>query len=110
MTSVPNSGSDEYPPEPPRLRLLRRLVTTLMVVLIVAVITIVALLVIRLGNVSASPAFPDEITAPDGETVQAATLGTDWTAIVTRDDAGVERIHILRPDGTIRQTVQIAPN
>jgi len=105
----PNDNPDEYPPEPPRLRLLRQLVTTLTVVLIVGVIAVVILLVIRLNSVSAPQAFPTEITAPAGETVRAATMGTSWTAIVTQDSAGAERIHILRPDGTIRQTVEITP-
>ena len=100
---------DDFPPEPPRLRLLRQLVTTLTVVLIAAVIAVVGLLVIRLGSVSTPPALPADITLPAGESLRATTLGTGWTAIVTQDAEGTERIHILRPDGTIRQTVDITP-
>lgn len=95
-------------PEPANLRFLRRLVTTLAIVMIVAVIAIVALLVIRLNNVAPAADFPAGIVTPSGERLRAATLGDGWTAIVTVDQAGAERIHVLRPDGTIRQTVVIA--
>jgi len=101
------TSPDEFPPEPPRLRALRRLVTTLTIVLIAGVIVVVVLLVIRLSRISAPPEFPDHLAVPEGESVRAATMGTGWNAIVTRDDSGVERIHILRPDGTIRQTVEV---
>lgn len=95
------------PPEPGNLRFLRRLVTTLTVVMIGAVITVVALLVIRLGSVGAAPQFPDQLSAPEGEQVTAATLGQGFALIVTRDDAGVQRVHILDPDGAIRQSVTV---
>jgi len=45
-----------------------------------------------------------------GETLSAYTKGSDWGAIVTRDEDGTERIHILDPEnGEIRQTVTIDP-
>jgi hypothetical protein len=83
--------------EPANLRWLRRLVTTLTAVLILGVIAIVALLVIRLNAAGPglSPALPAEIALPAGETATALTRGTGWIAVVTRDDAGAERIRVL---------------
>lgn len=109
MAKAPDElAAAAFLPEPANLRFLRRLVTTLAVVMIVAVITIAALLVIRLTQTPPSPEFPAGIVTPAGERLRAATLGEGWTAIVTIDAAGTERIHILRPDGTIRQSVEIA--
>ncbi|WP_316014798.1 DUF6476 family protein [Roseobacter sp. HKCCA0434] len=99
---------DNLPPEPASLRLLRRLVTTLTVVMILGVIAVVGLLVIRLQPADAPP-LPSGITLPAGERALAITQGTDWFAVVTTDGAA-ERIHILAPDGTLRQTVEILPD
>jgi hypothetical protein len=97
-------------PEPRRLRQLRWLVTALTATLIVGVITIVVLLVIRLGSIGGPVPLPDEIVLPAGEQARAVTLGGDWVAVVTVDDAGRERIRVLdRVSGVSRGVVEIVP-
>ncbi|GIX14068.1 MAG: hypothetical protein KatS3mg118_2027 [Paracoccaceae bacterium] len=83
-------------PEPPRLRLLRRMVTALTGVLIIAVITVVALLVIRLTQTPppALPQLPSAVTLPAGETAEAVTFGRGWVLVVTRDREGRQRARI----------------
>lgn len=107
--TTPRASGDELP-EPRRLRQLRLLVTALTVTLILGVITIVALLVIRLGALSAPPALPTTVSLPAGETARAVTLGDGWLAVVTVDGAGRERIRVLdRATGAERAVTVIAP-
>lgn len=106
MTRSPDPRPDQVD-EPRHLRLLRRLVTTLTVVLIGAVITVVALLVIRLGAMGGTPRLPDSIAVPVGETLISTTQGRDWSAIVTTDDQGTQRIHVLDAEGGIARTILI---
>lgn len=80
--------------------------------MIVGLITIVTLIVMTfLGTRSVeteTPAFTDRLILPEGQQARAYTQGTDWSAVVTRDTDGTERIHIFDPDtGVIRQTVEI---
>ncbi len=94
--------------EPAHLRLLRRLVTVLTIIMIVGVVTIVGLLVTTLGGgPERALAVPEGLVVPEGEAVQAFTRGSEWLALVTRDDSGVERIRIYGPDGAARQVVEI---
>jgi hypothetical protein len=105
----PEDDADD-PPEPPRLRQLRWLVNALMLTLIAGVITIVVLLVIRLGPFQPDPGLPPQVSVPEGEAVQAVTLGSDWVAVVTRDGAGRERVRVLdRLTGAERGTMEIVP-
>ncbi|MGR3495597.1 DUF6476 family protein [Citreimonas sp.] len=91
-------------PEPPALRLLRRLVTVLMVVMIGAVVAMTALLWHGYSNARAP--LPERIALPDGTTATAFTQGPDWYAVVTADD----RILIFdRAAGTLRQSIAILP-
>ncbi|HEU0222939.1 MAG TPA: DUF6476 family protein [Paracoccaceae bacterium] len=100
----------DAPAEPPRLRLLRRLVTALTAFLILAVITIVALLAIRLlaAPQTVRLALPETILLPAGERAEAATIGRDWVLIVTRDGAGRERVRLFdAATGAPREVVEI---
>ncbi|PCJ73392.1 MAG: hypothetical protein COA53_12580 [Rhodobacteraceae bacterium] len=107
--SEPTPMNNEIP-EPANLRFLRRLVTVLTATMILGLLTIVALFVIKfMGPVTARLTLPAEISLPAGETAQAITQGTSWIGVVTTDESGVERIHILNLDGTPRQIVNIAP-
>jgi hypothetical protein len=73
------------------------MVTVLTATLIVGVITIVALLVIRLASFTptAPPALPATLALPAGERAGAATFGSGWVAVVTTDDAGLQRIRVF---------------
>jgi hypothetical protein len=103
--------SDELdPPEPRRLRQLRWLVNALMLTLIAGVITVTALLVIRLAPLGQVPALPEAISLPAGERAEAVTMGRDWIAVVTADEAGTERIRVLdRATGAERAVTRIEP-
>ena len=97
-------------PEPANLRFLRILVTILTATMILGLLTIVGLFVIKfMGPATARLTLPDEITLPAGENAQAVTQGANWIGVVTVDDSGNERIHILNLDGTPRQVVNITP-
>lgn len=79
----------QKPPEeetPPDLRFLKLLVTTLAGVMIVGVVVVAATLVIRLSAQPTTLALPDQISLPDGVTLQAVTLSRDWVVVVS--DAG----------------------
>lgn len=89
---------------PPSLRFLKWLVIALTITMIVGVITVVVLLVTRMPD-GRSLVLPAEIRLPQGATATAFTQGADWFAVVTSDD----RILIFRPDGSLRQELQIAP-
>lgn len=89
---------------PPSLRFLKWLVIVLTLTMIGGVITVVWLLVTRMPD-GRTVAVPTAITLPEGATVTAYTQGPDWFAVVTADG----RILIFRPDGTLRQEVQLAP-
>lgn len=98
------------PPEPARLRQLRRLVTALTLTLIVGVIVIAGTLVIRLSQVPGLPALPPGVALPSGERARAVTLGPGWVAVVTVDGAGQERIRLLDADsGAERAVTEIRP-
>lgn len=79
--------------------------------MIVGLITIVALIVMTFMRTRSETAtLPTEIELPASERAQAFTKGRDWNAIVTQDEFGQERIHILDPKtGGIRQTIIIKP-
>lgn len=84
--------------------------TVLTATMILGLLTIVGLFVIKfMGSVTPPLKLPAEITLPTGQTAKAFTQGTSWIGVVTTDDAGVERIHILNLDGTPRQVVDITP-
>lgn len=79
--------------------------------LTVAIIIVVGLMTIRLLAIQETvpPTPPAELTLPEGEAAQAVTFGTGWTAVVTRDSAGQERIRIFRTDGTPISEMEITP-
>jgi hypothetical protein len=109
MATDPESD-DLDPPEPRRLRQLRWLVNALMLTLIAGVITVATLLVIRLAPLGQAPSLPDAISLPAGERAAAVTMGRDWIAVVTADEAGTERIRILdRATGAERAVTRIDP-
>lgn len=68
--------------------------------MIVGLVTVVALIVMRFRD--DGPILPEEITLPEGVTVQAVTTGDGWYALVTDDG----RILIYdRITGALRQEV-----
>jgi len=100
--------SDEHlpeAPEPANLRFLRRLVTALTLTMIFGLLTIIGLIVMRFTG-EVQPPLPAEIVLPDGAKAQSFTIGSDWAAVVTRDD---QIIVFNRDDYSIRQTIQITP-
>ena len=96
------------PPEPPRIRALRRLVTALTLTLIFGMLVIVGLFIWRLAPGAKAPNLPSDITLPQGETLTGYAQNPDWTVLITTDTAGVQRLHLLRAGSeTIHQTTQI---
>ncbi len=82
------------------------------VTMIVGLFVIIVLMIMTfMGTRTASTPvteIKDPLTLPAGETARAYTQGTGWSAVVTRDSDGQERIHIFDPaTGTIRQTIDI---
>jgi hypothetical protein len=107
--AYPETGGDGSP-EPPKIRQLRLLVNGLMLTLTVGFIIIVIAMLLRLNQVPAPVALPDTVTLPPGESAQAVTLGSDWVAVVTRDDADRERIRVFdRASGQARGIMTITP-
>jgi hypothetical protein len=103
-----NPDTGPLPPEPPQIRLLRRLVTALTVVLMLGMIVIVGLMVWRLGPRTTTPSLPQEIALPAGERLTGYAQNPDWTVLITTDAVGTQRLHLLRPGSPdIRQTVTI---
>ena len=107
------ADSDNAPEvqEPPQIRLLRRLVTALTLTLTFGMIIIVGLLVWRLGPTAQSPlALPDDVALPAGERLSGYAQNPEWTVLITTDDGGTQRLHLVEPGSTrIHQTVEIAP-
>lgn len=85
------------------MKYLRILVTTLTVTMIAGLVVIIGLLVTRFATDS-SPAFPAQITLPDGTTPTAFTRGKGWYAVVTQDD---EILIFDSTTGSLRQTITI---
>lgn len=84
--------------------------TVLTATMILGLVTIIGLFVTKfMGATAPTPVLPAEISLPAGEKAQAFTKGRNWLAVVTVDESGQERIHILNIDGTSRQIVEITP-
>ena len=80
-----------------------------MIVGLITIVTLIVMTFMRTGE--RSPVAQDTIALPAGQTATAFTKGTDWNAVVTRDETGTERILILDPEtGDIRQTIEIKPS
>jgi hypothetical protein len=97
-------------PEPGNLRFLRRLVTALTLTMMFGLIAIVILTYLTYSRAQnrAAPQLPDSITLPDGETAQATTFGAGWSAVVTIDENGTERIHVFDSEtSALRQSLTI---
>lgn len=95
-------------PEPPRIRALRRMVTALTLTLTLGMIVIVGLLAWRLTSGAPAPLLPDEIVLPAGERLTGYAQNPGWTVLITDDEDGRQRIHLVRPGaGAIHQTVEI---
>lgn len=88
---------------PPSLRLLKALVIVLLLTMIGGVLVMVWLFVTRLPSGPTPPRLPAELHLPAGETAEAVTFGTGWTAVVTRSG----RLLIYGSDGALRQEVEI---
>ncbi|MEM9047325.1 MAG: DUF6476 family protein [Pseudomonadota bacterium] len=101
---------DEDLPEPPQLRLLRRLVTVLIAVFILAVITIVVLLVIRLFQLPQPVVvgLPAGIVVPQDEAVEAVTRAKAWIIVLTRSDTGAMQVRLYDAEsGALRDVMAI---
>ncbi|MEM8658791.1 MAG: DUF6476 family protein [Pseudomonadota bacterium] len=104
--SEPDTGPE--PPEPPRIRLLRRLVTALTLTLTVGMIVIVGLMIWRLGPATPMPALPEAIALPEGERLTGYAQNPEWTVLITTDAADTQRLHLVRAGTTdIHQTVTV---
>lgn len=104
-TLPPRDPEDEAePPEPPRLRLLRRTVTALTVTLTLGMIVIASAIAWRLFGAPPAPAplTAPELVVPAGR-VAVASGGTGAELHVwTRDDLGAEHLMIFRrTDGVL---------
>ncbi len=94
-------------PLPPGLRLLQQLVTALMVVMILGFVVLVGAFVMRIN--ARGPELPPAVTVPAGAEAVAFTQGTDWFAVVVREN-GEERIRIHDSlTGRVRQELRIEP-
>ena len=82
--------------------------TVLTVVMILGFLVLIGALVMRLN--ADGPSLPGSLALPAGAEPVAFTQGTDWLAVVARDEDGGERILIYdRLTSRLRQTVEIAP-
>lgn len=90
---------------PPTLRLLKWLVIVLMITMIGGVITVVWLLVTRMPDMNALPALPTGLVLPEGTQAEAVTTGKGWIGVVTN----TQQFLIFSVDGSLRQTIAIAP-
>lgn len=103
------SDTDQDPPLPGSLRMLKWLVILLTLSMIGGVITIVAVIVTRMpAAIATTPALPAAIVLPDGLTAGAVTFGTGFVAVVASGADG-QRILVFAPDGRLRQDVAIQP-
>lgn len=103
------SDTDQDPPLPGSLRVLKWLVILLTLSMIGGVITIVAVIVTRMPMaLSTTPDLPSEITLPAGLTAGAVTFGKGFIAVVASGEDG-ERILIFAPDGRLQQEVPVLP-
>jgi hypothetical protein len=94
------------PSLPPGLRALQRLVTVLTVVMILGFLVLIGALVMRLNAVG--PELPEALSLPSGAQATAFTQGSDWFAVVVRDDQGAERILVYdRLTARLRQEVAL---
>jgi uncharacterized protein DUF6476 len=98
----------QEPPEPPRIRALRRLVTALTLTMMGGIIVIVGLLVWRLTPSPNGPMLPASIPLPAGETLTGYAQNPDWIVLITTDATGTQRLHLVTPGTTdIHQTTVI---
>jgi Family of unknown function (DUF6476) len=82
-----------------------------MLTLTLGFVVIVVAMLLRLNQVPAPLALPENVELPAGESAQAVTMGSDWVALVTRDEAGQERIRVFdRVSGDPRGAVPILPS
>lgn len=95
--------SDQDPQD--GLKWLRRLVITLLLVMIAGFITLIGLFVMRFSALSQDSVLPAEIALPSGAEPLAFTQGSDWYAVVTKEDL---ILIYNRSDGTLRQSIQIS--
>ena len=88
---------------PPSLKLLKGLVLVLTGVMIVGVLVIIFLLVTRLRD-TALP-LPENIVLPEGQEVEAITVGQGFYAVVTKTG---EILVYDRMTGAVKQTVTVS--
>lgn len=99
----PRFDDDLDPPEPPRIRALRRLVTLLTMSAILGVVVVSAALVIRLSKPLTAAPDLSAVTAaavalPQGETALAASLSGGALTVLTRDGDGAQRLRLFDPE------------
>gem|GEM_PF-6163427 len=86
--------------------------TGLTLTMIAGMIIIVGLLLWRLGPGTGAPLplLPAQIPLRAGETLTGYAQNPDWVVLITTDDSGTQRLHLLKPGAEQpHQTVQIAP-
>ena len=62
---------------------------------LLTIIVLIVMIFMREPKERPLPALPDTVALPAGETASAVTFGTGWIAVVTRDEAGRERVRVL---------------
>ena len=89
------------PAEPPGFRRLRLMVTALTATLMIGIIVIATTLVIRIvteqGPAPLSAPLAPTVALPEGEAVIAVGAGPGALTLLTRDDAGAERLRVFHP-------------
>ena len=90
---------------------MRILVTILTASMIAGLVTIIVLVVINVPKVIQTVEdpvpLPENLTLPDGSEATSFTMGSDWYAVVTKDD---QILIFNRGDGSLRQSITIQPN
>lgn len=118
MDQPPEETASAPMREPRHHTYLRWLVTALTAVMIIGlivIITLIALIFLRDPPKEEPPVpapagagLPAKISVPEGETVISVTQGPDWSALVTRDAEGRDRLHLFSPEsGAIYRTIII---
>lgn len=97
----------DHTPLPANLRMLRILVMVLMIVMIGGFLTIVGLFVMRFSEPAKEPLkLPEQVKLPEDFTPQSVTMGEGWFLFVSRNG----QILIFNEDGTLRQSLTMAPD
>lgn len=84
--------------------------TLLTLTLTIGIMVVVGMLAWRLSVTGPAPALPDAVALPAGERLTGYAQNPDWTVLITTDDTGTQRLHLIRPGATTpHQSLTISP-